>query len=139
MSRAEHASNLLHPEPCSVCVFLFAQDILAVSQQQSAEMLRALSSSGRALAVAERSPLPVCRQATSTHASTSPRNPVVQHPQPRQLRLLSSGKLQAVRSNRSVLAAAAEPLYDIYVKGAPVEGLVNEKGELGDCKSERSA
>ncbi|KAK9834706.1 hypothetical protein WJX74_008258 [Apatococcus lobatus] len=38
-----------------------------------------------------------------------------------------------MRSSRSVLAVAAEPLYEIYVKGAPAEGLVNEKGELGDC------
>lgn len=43
----------------------------------------------------------------------------------------------AVRSCRAVCVAAAttEPLYEIYIKGAPAEGLVNEKGELGDCEA----
>ena len=37
-------------------------------------------------------------------------------------------------SNLRVAAATAEPLYDIYVKGQPEEGLVCERGELGDCE-----
>ena len=97
-------------------------------------MMQLVSSPTRALAAAERSPLSVCRKATSTHASTPTSSPLVSRPQPRQLASISARKLQAVRSSRSVLAAAAAPLYDIYVKGAPVEGLVNEKGELGDCE-----
>lgn len=101
--------------------------------------MRVISNSTRALAVAERSTLPVRRQATSMHASTSTLSSLVQRPQRRQLASVSVGKLQTMRSSRSVLAVAAEPLYDIYVKGAPVEGLVNEKGELGDCEPEVSA
>ncbi|KAK9845184.1 hypothetical protein WJX84_009029 [Apatococcus fuscideae] len=32
-----------------------------------------------------------------------------------------------------MVAAAAKPLYEIYIKGAPEEDLVCERGELGDC------
>ena len=102
--------------------------------------MRVISSSTRALAVAEQSPLPVvCSSATSPVAPAVRRNSLLQASQPRRSVSTSAGRLQHVRSSISVQAAATEPLYDIYIKGAPVEGLVNEKGELGDCECDLHA
>ena len=102
--------------------------------------MRVISSSTRALAAAEQSPIPVvCSSATRPVARAVRRNSLLQRSQRRQIASTSVGSLQTVRSSISVQAAATEPLYDIYIKGAPVEGLVNEKGELGDCECDLSA
>lgn len=103
-------------------------------------MLHAICTSPRAFFAAERSVLPItCERmphhvARGKHASRPRSLPLQQVLQERRKTRTTYRSAVSVRSSGSVLAVAAEPLYEIYVKGAPAEGLVNEKGELGDCE-----
>ncbi len=129
---------------CCVCYIrsyseIFRQQYqlyLRLASRQASDMMRVISSSSRAFTTTQRSAAPItCIGGRSMHASLVLSQSQLQHQQPRRVSspvLRSSQRHQA--RNMTAAAASAEPLYDIYIKGAPEEGLVCERGELGDCK-----